>query len=129
MPESEELRSLRLAHREALKQRGEIATLDELLKIVLTIPEGREAYLRAITEQIRAHAEALSNKDEDIRFLRAQLELQTQLTRSPESVRPPLRMPKHGHCSRGKLSVNLAMLSTRLATTAKPSSPTDRPSP
>ena len=39
--------------------------------------------------------------------MRAQLELQTQLTRSPESVRPPLRMPKHGHCSRGKLSVNL----------------------
>ena len=83
-PEVEELRALQQAHRESLKQRRElyyeVHSLDGLLKIVLTIPDGREVYLRAIEEQSRAHAAALSSKDEEIRYLRAQLELQTQLT-------------------------------------------------
>ncbi len=83
-PEVSDLHALQQAHREELRRRRElyyeVHTLDELLEIVLTIPDGREVYLRAIEEQSRAHAAALSGKDEEIRHLRAQLELQTQLT-------------------------------------------------
>lgn len=83
-PEIEEFRALQQSHLEGLKQRielyYEVRTPDELLQIVLRIPAGREAYLRAIEEQSREHAAILSSKDEEIRFLRAQLERQTPLT-------------------------------------------------